>query len=89
MYISFRFYRSLEGGFHRENTKSTVGINDQSEINGNDPFSLRVSLGTTGDLFYCKTSAVIFFCFYFILFATMCVCNAIAKEWPKTRWVSF
>lgn len=39
MYISFRFYRSFdefnsEGEFQRENTKSTVGINDQSEING-------------------------------------------------------
>lgn len=68
MYISFRFYRSFnefnsKGNF-RENTKSTVGINDQSEINGNNPFSLGVSLGTTRDLFCCKTSAVIF-CFVF------------------------
>lgn len=74
MYISFRLYRSLDefnskGNFTEENTKSTVGINDQSEINGNNPFSLAVSLGTTGDLFYCKTSAVILFhCFFFFNF---------------------
>lgn len=79
MYISFRFYRSFdefnsEGEFQRENTKSTVGINDQSEINGKKNKNLSLLVRHRAQQEICFIVKLLQLFFILFCFLPQCVC---------------